>query len=204
MKNAVAEKRPYRKTVRARAELENEEAILRAARGAFQSEPFDRVTLKGIAQESGVTVQTVIRRFGSKESLFQTLVEQERPRVIASREVAPGASLREAVDALVDHYEREGDLILNFVAQEKQIESIRAVVTEGRTVHRQWVERNCAPIFTGLSGDDREYALAAAIAATDLGTWKLLRRDLGYSRDAVASIMTGLVTGLVTGLERTV
>ena len=196
MKKEVAAKRPYRKTARARAELENEEAILRAARSAFRDEPFDRVTLKGIALESGVTVQTVIRRFGSKESLFEALVEQERPRVLASREVSPDASVWQAMEALIDHYEQDGDLILNFVAQETRIEAIRSVVSEGRVIHRQWIERYCAPVLAGLSGDEREYALAAAIAATDLGTWKLLRRDLGYSRDAVVTIMTGLVTGI--------
>lgn len=196
MNKEGAVKRPYRKTARARAELKNEEAILRAARSAFQDEPFDRVTLKGIALDSGVTVQTVIRRFGSKESLFEALVERERPRVLASREVPSGASVRQAMEVLIDHYEQDGDLILNFMAQETRIEAIRSVVSEGRAVHRQWIERYCAPVLVGRSGHAREHALAGAIAATDLGTWKLLRRDLGYSRDAVVTIMTGLVTGL--------
>lgn len=68
------ETRSYRKKARAEAERATGEAILDAAFAAFGNEPFDRVTLQRIAEESGVAVQTVIRRFGSKEELFEALV----------------------------------------------------------------------------------------------------------------------------------
>ena len=68
--------------MRAEAEQVTGEAILDAALAAFAQEPFDRVTLQRIAAASGVTVQTVIRRFGSKEQLFEALGERERVRVL--------------------------------------------------------------------------------------------------------------------------
>ena len=71
--------------MRAEAEHVTGEAILDAALAAFAQEPFDRVTLQRIAAASGVTVQTVIRRFGSKEQLFEALGERERVRVHATR-----------------------------------------------------------------------------------------------------------------------
>lgn len=200
MKKRVPERRVYRKSARAEAERATGEAILAAAKKAFQSLPFDRVTLQAIAGESGVTVQTVIRRFTSKEELFKAMVERERPRILAARSVNPGAPLSEAIEALVDHYERDGDLILNFVAQEDRIEAVRKIVEEGRATHREWVKTHCRDLLSGVPegspNEISEHLVAAAFAATDIGTWKLLRRDLGHERETVVSVMTELISGL--------
>lgn len=192
-------KRRYQKTARAEAEQATGEAIVRAALAAFSQTPYDRVTLQGIAEASGVTVQTVIRRFGSKEELFATLVEQEQPRVMANREAAAGAGLTEALAALLHHYEQDGDVILNFVAQEHLFAPVAAVVQGGRAVHRQWVERHCAGMLEGSEGARRERLLLAAIVATDLSTWKLLRRDLGLEPGDVAAVMSELLNALKGG-----
>ena len=193
---APRQRRAYRKRARAESERATGEAILNAALSAFGSEPFDRVTLQEIAARSGVTVQTVIRRFGSKEDLFERLVERESPRVIASREPDPEAGLPEALEALLDHYERDGDAVLNFVAQEHLFEPVRAVVERGRTVHREWVEHHCSEILSDTRGPARQQRLYAAILITDLSSWKLLRRDLGLERPNVAAVMTELLEAL--------
>lgn len=193
---SIPEKRPYRKTLRAETEKATGEAIIKAALAAFAQEPFDRVTLQSIADDSGVTVQTVIRRFGSKEALFETLVEREAPRVLASREVADDAGLPAAIDALLSHYEQFGDIILNFVSQEHLFEPIGAIVDQGRRVHREWVERHCRKLLMGSHGARRERCLYAAIVATDLSTWKLLRRDLGLEPSEVAAVMNELLNAL--------
>lgn len=196
MKSRAQPARAYRKDARADSERATAEAILDAARSAFVAEAFDRVTLGHIAQHSGVTVQTVIRRFGSKEGLFEALVERDRPRILSARESAPGAGLRASIERLVDHYENDGDLILNLVAQEHRTEAIGRVVAEGRDTHRAWVETHCADLLRRSGGAERERQVSAAIAATDLGTWKLLRRDLGHTRDDVVAIMFELVSGI--------
>jgi AcrR family transcriptional regulator len=188
--------RTYRKTTRAASEQATGDAILEAALRAFSSEPFDRVTLQQIAERSGVTVQTVIRRFGSKEGLFETLVERESRRVVASREAGPDADLPAALKALLDHYEHDGDAVLNFVAQERLFDPVRAVVERGRRVHREWVERHCGGILAGTRGRTRRRRLHAAILITDLSSWKLLRRDLGLDQREVAAVMTELLHAL--------
>jgi AcrR family transcriptional regulator len=193
--------RPYRKTARVRSERATGEAILDAALKAFASEPFDRVTLSSVAEVSGVTVQTVLRRFGSKEQLFETLVERERPRILAARDLPGTADLHAALEALVRHYEVDGDLVLNLVAQEQLFAPIRRVVDGGRQVHREWVERHCGVLFGSCQETEREMVLHAAIAATDLSTWKLLRRDLGLGEAEVVAIMTALLNGLKQATE---
>ena len=190
------ETRPYRKKARAESEKATGEAILNAAFTAFSQETFDRVTLQSIADDSGVTVQTVLRRFNSKENLFEAVSERETARILASREVADDAGLPAALQALLNHYEQDGDVVLNLVAQEHLFDHIREVVERGRRSHREWVERQCRDLLNGHSGAERERLLHAAIVATDLYTWKLLRRDLGLELSEVAAVMSVLLNGL--------
>jgi hypothetical protein len=43
------------------------------------------------------------------------------------------------------------------------------------------------------TGAHRRRALAALYAVTDVGTWKLLRRDLGHSERETAAVLRGLL-----------
>jgi AcrR family transcriptional regulator len=183
-------------TARAEAAEATRRAILDAAIAAFGHLPFDRVTLNDVAAQSGVTVQTVIRRFGSKDQLFEAVVEREGTRILATRAVPEAADLRTALDALLDHYEKDGDVVLHLIAQEHHYDQIGEVVRRGRRVHREWVQRHCGKVLAGCSGLERERRTHAAIVATDLSTWKLLRRDLNLDRDEVAATMLELLTGL--------
>ena len=193
---SAPERRPYLKTIRADAEAATHEAILNAAFEAFSTSSFDRVTLKQIAERSGVTVQTVIRRFGSKEELFEQLAQREERRIVAEREIPESAGLSRALESLLDHYERDGDTMTNFVAQENLFEPIRVIVERGRKTHRAWVERHCRHLLSGLRGRAKERMTLAATVATDLSTWKLLRRDLKQEPAQVAEVMTELLYGL--------
>lgn len=188
--------RSYRMTARAEATRATGEAILDAASVAFARQSFDQVTLRDVATQSDVTVQTVIRRFGSKEKLFEAVARREGARIREARAVPEDADLETALNALLDHYEQDGDIILHLVAQETQWAQVEEVVREGRRVHSEWVERHCQGVLTGTRGRERQRRIHAAIAATDLGTWKLLRRDLGLERGEVAAIMTKLLNGM--------
>ena len=192
----TAERRQYRMSARAESMAATREAILGAAREAFTARPFDDVTLNDVASASGVTVQTVIRRFGGKEQLFSAVAEQERSRILASREVPVNAEFDIALDALLDHYETDGEVVLHLLAQEERVGSVAEVVRQGRRVHREWVERHCAFAIGSRTGAARERAIHAAFAATDLGTWKLLRTSLGLERNQVAAVMAALIEGL--------
>ena len=50
---------------------------IRVARALFAERPYDQVSLPAIAERAGVTVQTVLRRFGSKEDLFAAAAHQQ-------------------------------------------------------------------------------------------------------------------------------
>jgi len=59
--------------------------ILRAARRAFALQPYNAVTLRGIAADANVSAALIVKHFGSKEALFDQV-----------------ANFREAADMLLD------------------------------------------------------------------------------------------------------
>lgn len=191
-----AETRPYRMNVRAEAAQATGEAILDAAIEAFSSRRFDDVTLQDVAAAAGVSGQTVIRRFGSKDGLFDAVADRERARIAQRREVTKGADLTEAVAVLVDHYEQDGRTVLHLLAEEDRSPKVAAVVQEGRAAHRQWVQDQLGELFAGSRNIDRRRLVDAAVAATDLYAWKLLRLDLRRNAKEVTHVMLRLLDGL--------
>ena len=73
---------------RAQAAVATAARCMAAATARLLREHSDEVTLDSIAAEAGVTVQTVIRRFGSKEGLVQAIVEVTGSEVRADRDGA--------------------------------------------------------------------------------------------------------------------
>lgn len=188
--------RPYRMQSRAEAAQETVDSILRAATSAFGSTGFADVTLRQIADAAEVSVQTVIRRFGSKEVLFEAVVDRERTRVAAKRKVPDGADLHRRIEILVGHYEEDGDVVLHLLSEEDRSPEIARVVAEGRRTHRTWVETHLPEVFAGAQGAERRQLVDAAVAATDLFTWKLLRRDIGRNPMEVVEVMVRMLEGL--------
>jgi AcrR family transcriptional regulator len=204
MNKTTSGTRPYEMRERARSAAANGERILSAARDRFSRMMFDEVTLNDIAEDAGVSVQTVIRRFGSKEQLFTKLAEIEAVRVLAERDPDDGASvsLEQILKTLIDHYERDGRTVLNLIAQESRFPVVAEVVAQGRRLHEEWVAEHCGSVLGAKRGRDRERRLMAAVAATDLSTWKLLRLDRGLSRREVIETMATLLEGLNETGER--
>lgn len=181
---------------RAEAAEETANSILRAATIAFESTRFADVTLRRIADAAEVSVQTVIRRFGSKKGLFDAVVDRERTRVAAQREVPDGADLHHRIEILVDHYEEDGDVVLHLLSEADRSPEIALVVAEGRRTHRTWVETHLPEVFASARGAERRQLVDAAVAATDLFTWKLLRRDVGRNTMEVVAVMVRILEGL--------
>lgn len=189
-------KRPYEMRARATAAEATGRRIMQAAREVFMASHFDDVSLEAIATRAGVTVQTVLRRFGTKEQLFSAVAEQERKNVRAERNESPIGDIAGAVRNLIEHYEAYGDMVMHWLAQEERIRVIRQLTDHGRALHREWVERTFAPYLGDLAEDERQRRLASFIVATDVSTWKLLRRDLQLSPDQVEWTLRDMLTTL--------
>ena len=177
----IVKRRPYRMVARAQAAARTGERILDAAVEVFFEEPAASISLDEVARRAGVTVQTVIRRFDGREGLLAAAAERESARVREEREV-PAGDIDAAVHALVEHYERSGEVVLRMLTEEVRSEALGAIVERGRRLHREWCEAVFAPALVGLRASDRARRLAQLVAICDVYTWMLLRRQSRLSR----------------------
>ena len=171
--------RKYTMGARARAVEETRRRIVDALVALAGERPFTEITLDTIAERSGVSVQTVLRRFGSRDGLFAEAMEVAMAEAEDERRTPPG-DVAAAVRIVVDHYEHRGQTALLMLAQEAHDGVARRATDRGKAMHRAWVRDAFAPLIDGLA--DGDAVLDLLVVATDVYTWKLLRLDRNYSR----------------------
>lgn len=174
------ERRPYRQTARAAAAEATAQRIVEAFRRRLERLWFEDIRLEDIAQDAGVTVQTIIRRFGGKEGLLDPTIDAIERDVMSARDAPPGDAVA-AVRVVVRDYEADGEVYMRALAQEDRYPAMRRMTDTGRAGHRGWVERVFAPELAGLPHDTARRRLDALVVATDVYVWKLIRRDMGRS-----------------------
>jgi hypothetical protein len=96
---------------------------------------------------------------------------------------------------VVTDYERFGDALMLWLAQEERVPFIRPFVERGRRLHHEWVDSVFEPQLSARRGVSRARLRGQLIAATDVFTWKLLRRDLRLSRRESERAIAGLIRG---------
>jgi AcrR family transcriptional regulator len=192
-------RRPYRMDARARSAAATGERILDSAVAVFWERPVSEIPLDEVACRAGVSVQTVIRRFGGKDALFEAAMQREFERVRRQREAARPGDVRGAVRDLIDHYEDIGDGVLRMLAEEDRTPGVRQIADTGRAYHRDWCARVFGPTLDGLKRAERKRRLAQLIAVTDVLTWKLLRRDAALSRAQTELAVNELLQPLAGG-----
>jgi AcrR family transcriptional regulator len=184
--------RPYVQRRRAEQASETLARILAAAIALFV-EGGAEPTLEAVASRAGVTVQTVLRRFGSKDGLHLAAVEDARRRIADARDAAPVGDIPGAVANLIDHYEEWGDVVVRLLAMEEMRPAAAKATAEGRVFHHAWVERVFAPLLDRVPAAERRLRTASLVAVTDVYVWKVLRRDLGLPRPDVETAVADLV-----------
>lgn len=189
--------RPYRMRARKAAVQHTRERILEAAAGLWLEQSYDEVTLDAVADRAGVTRQTVIRHFGSKDGLVVGVAAWAAPRETAERSAEPG-DIDGAISVLVSRYEEMGDANVRMLQLEDRIDTIGVMLRRGRESHRAWLEEVFGPVLPRRGSRRREELVDALYAATDVTVWKLLRRDLGRSVEQTEALVRRLVGGLLT------
>jgi AcrR family transcriptional regulator len=183
-------------TMRARAETitKTRERILDAVIALSRERLSLEIVLADVAKRAGVSVQTVLRHFGSRQSLFERAQASRLAQVRAER-ATPVGDAASAVRTIVAFYDRLGEWSLRVQAQEHSDKLNRQTVELGRRVHREWVEQVFAPQLDGRC--DREELVDLLVVATDVLTWKILRRDGGLDRATTCKRMLRLVQAVV-------
>lgn len=161
---------------RAEAMAGTGEKILDAVDALLEERRLDQITLAEVARRSGITVQTVLRHYGSRDGMLAAALVRLGLRMGKDRDSARPGDVEHAVGILVDHYEEFGDRILLLLANEDREPFLRTLADAGRRYHREWCEEVFAPALAGLAGVERKRRTAQLVVAADIYTWKLLRR----------------------------
>lgn len=138
--------RPYVQRARADAKAQTRERILRAvvehAEETFELDP----KLDAIAARADVSVQTILRHFGSRDGLFDAAIELGANAYTDERAV-PVGDVAEAVQTIVSHYERRGDFVIRMLGREYDDLRVQQIVVPGKASHRAWVSDVFAPLL---------------------------------------------------------
>ncbi|MFF2331720.1 MULTISPECIES: TetR family transcriptional regulator [unclassified Streptomyces] len=172
------------------------DAILRAARRAFTRRPYAEVTIRGIAADAGVSPSLVVKHFGRKEELFNTVADF-------------GPEAAELFDAPLDALGRH--MVVTLVRRRRELQSdplLRVVFSLGNRDERSLLRDRFHEQVTGSLTDrltGRERALRAELIAGQLlglgATLSLHREGAGaeatpeHLADLYAPALQSLITG---------
>ena len=170
--------------------------IVQAALKLGLEQAYEDITLVAIAAAAGVSHQTVLNHFESKEKVAAAAAEVLSQETTAARARAKPGDLRGAVGILVGEYERFGDANARWAVASERLGSLAALLDAARASHQAWLEHICADRLPAAPAVRRD-AIHALHAATDVYTWKLLRRDLRVSRESAERIMLDLANGVL-------
>jgi AcrR family transcriptional regulator len=185
--------------MRARAEAveATRDRIARAAMARFLAQLYDDVTIAAVAADAGVSAQTVQNHFETKEGLFTPAAARFSGDLAGAREQARPRDAAGAVASLMEQYEQTGDGNVRLALLDERIPAVKAALDDARGHHQAFL----ADVFgerLPRALAERRRALAALHAATDVYTWKLLRRDLGFGRRAAQQVMTETVEAIAS------
>lgn len=184
-------------TARAESAAQTTKDIIRVIGELWMKYSIHEITLEMIAEKAGVTVRTILRKYGSKEKLFEAAVKNDPAGIIAIKDEAQAGNIKQAVSTLMKEYEFIGLAVIRTLAVENELPLAKKILKKGREVHKKW----CARIFADYlpKTTDKQYPvlLGALYAATDVYKWKLLRKDLGYSKEETEDIFIKTIQGLI-------
>src|SRR5215469_15854785 len=125
-------------TMRARAEstTETRERILDAVIALSEEKLSLEIVLADVAERAGVSVQTILRHFGTRQGLFEHAQTRQVAQVRSER-TTPIGDAASAVETIVAFYDRLGEWSLRLQAQEHSDKLSRQTVRLGRRVHRE-------------------------------------------------------------------
>ena len=192
-----SKKRKYQMTNRAMQVYDNDVKILQAMIQLWIKFPINEITLEKVAAQSGVTVRTLLRKFGSKEGLMEACIENTETGRRTNRESAIPGSYKEALGILLDDYEMIGDASIRTLAVEDELPIAKKILNTGRANHREWCKKIFGLDLPDLHSPEYELRLLAFITATEFYLWKLLRKDLKKSYSETFDVFEALIEGLI-------
>jgi AcrR family transcriptional regulator len=178
---------------------ETERQILAAAATIIATEDFDALSMRRVAARAGVSLSTVVRHFGTKDALLAALVAQgddDADRDAIRMQMEPG-DVPAAVRVVCRDYEEAGQQLLHMLGQEHRFPALSELLDIGRRGHRRWVRWAFAPHLADRRSTAASQLEDLLVVATDVYTWKLLRKDRGLGARSTQAAMTRLCDAVV-------
>jgi AcrR family transcriptional regulator len=194
--NIARAPRRYRQTTRAESAAATGRRIVGAFVEQLSKQWYDEVTLDRVAEDAGVTVQTIVRRFGGKVGLLSHAIGAMKLQA-KQRRASPPGDIERLVRNLIDDYEISGDTVIRLHALEQRHPALHEQLKLARGWHRKWIRKVFADQLAKLPAKERGATLDALVIATDVYTWKLLRRDMGRSLAATRAAMKSMIRSAV-------
>jgi AcrR family transcriptional regulator len=189
-------KRSYDNSRRAEAAAATRQRILQAGLELAWEQIAIETTLEDVAGRAGVSVKTVLRHFGSRDG-FDAALEQFGLEEIREERATPVGDVAAAVHAIFQHYERRGDGVLKMLAQELFDDTFRAGMDIGRRMHREQIAEVFAPQLATRPTAEHEPLVDLLVVATDVYTWKLLRRDRSLDQPTTEARVRQLIADIL-------
>jgi AcrR family transcriptional regulator len=195
---SAVERRPYKQVARAQAQERTREALLETAADEFYANRWQSSSLEALAARAGVTKQTLLRHFGSKEGLLMQALARSASQVFDQRWGVPAGDIEAAVENLLDHYEDWGERSLRIGAWRNGGAPALAKLSQmARELHYDWVGYVFGPFLEGVQEPAHTRRRATLIALCDVHTWQLLSRELGLARREVHATLTSAIEAVV-------
>jgi AcrR family transcriptional regulator len=185
--------REYKQVARAQAQERTREALMDVATDEFFAGNWLKASLDSLSSKAGVTKQTLLRHFGSKDGLLMHSLMHRAAQVRDQRWSTPTNDILGAVDNVLDHYEDWGERSMRIGAWQSGPTILAMFANAARQIHYDWVEHAFAYWLDGLDDDDRARRRAALIVLCDVQTWWILAHDLGLRRSQIRAILGELI-----------
>ena len=184
-------------SARAEASEMTSKEIIRVVGELWMKYSLNEITLEMIAQKTGVVVRTILRKFGSKEGLFEAAIRNDTTGIQDVRGKAQTGNIVQAISTLMIEYEYAGPAVIRTLAVENDFPVAVKILKKGRELHKEWCKRIFAEYLPASNNKEHQIMLGAFYAATDVYKWKLLRKDLGYSKEETEKIFIKTVRGII-------
>ena len=185
--------RSYTMRARAASAEATRGRILDAVAGLLKTRFRSEIRLEDVAANAQVSVQTIINVFGGRAALLDHGLAKLLQHLREQRLRPCPGDIAGAIEALVEHYEQFGDLVIRNLAENADRELIEA----GRVGHRRWVQRQFGPQISVFDPKARRRRIDQLVCACDVYMWKLLRRDIGRSREEAESTIFTTVNAIL-------
>lgn len=194
-----SETRKYDSSKRQAQAVERRKTILKCAARVIANATDDEFRLEDVAQAAGVSVQTILRAFGSKDGLMVATLETEAHDAV---DFTAFANIKfQDIEAFVltvfSVYDKIGDLVIHALANEHRSPEFQKSLDIGRTYHKEWVSGAFAPYIERRSPPERRVLFHALLAATDIYIWKILRRDEALNFDETVATVAFTLKSLI-------